>query len=133
MPYAANTPVITVHEAASMLGVSLELLRAWNMVVIHCINGYEVVPVWSADPKIARYMPTLSQVFQGEALSYSLWHIRPLNDGRNGLEALRCGHWREVLDELKALRARFDNAMDIADEVIPARPVTYPKARAMLH
>lgn len=107
----AEGGVLTIQQAAAKLDVSVDQMLAWNMVVIHEVDGCEVVPGWSADPIIARYMPTLSQVFQGEALTYCLSKIRPLGDGRDGLEALRGGHWRQVLDKLQALRDRFDQAM----------------------
>lgn len=111
MQTAANATVLSIEDAAARLGVSVDQMLAWNMVVIHEIDGFEVVPCWSADPLIARYMPTLSQVFFGEALSYCLAKIRPLGDSRDGLAALRDGHWRQVLDALQTLRAKFDHAM----------------------
>lgn len=104
-------PVMTIHEAASRLDVSVEQMLAWNMVVIHQINGHDVVPCWSVDPLIARYLPTLSQVFQGEALTYCVAKIHPLGDWRDGIDALREGHWREVLEKLQDLRRKFDHAM----------------------
>lgn len=111
MLIARNTRVVTIAEAAARLGVSVDQMLAWNMVVIHQIDGSVMVPVWSVDPLVARYMPTLSQVFQGEALSYCLSKMHPMGDERDGLEALRDGHWRPVLQELQALRAEFDRVM----------------------
>jgi len=102
---------LTLHEAAARLEVSVEQMLAWNMVVIHEVDGREVVPIWSVDPLVARYMPTLSQVFQGEALTYVLATIRPMQDDRDGLTALREGCWREVLGTLQKLRKRFDRVM----------------------
>lgn len=106
-----NARILSVPEAAARLGVSVEQMLAWNMVVIHDIDGFDVVPSWSADPLVARYIPTLSQVFQGEALSYCLARIRPMSDSRDGLGALRDGHWREVLAALQGLRAKLDRAL----------------------
>ncbi len=111
MDAVGTDAVITIAQAAGKLGVSIEQMLAWNMVVVHEVDGKEVVPLWSTDPMIARYLPTLSQVFQGEALSYCLRAIRPMGDDRNGLDALREGKWQMVLDRLQALRARFELAM----------------------
>ncbi len=111
MPKVAEAAFMTIEQAATTLGVSVDQMLAWNMVVIHEVDGCDVVPRWSADPLVARYMPTLSQVFQGEALSYCLSKIRPMGDCRDGLDALRDGHWRQVLDKLQVLRDRFEDAM----------------------
>lgn len=111
MPIGADAPVLTLQEAAARLDVSVEQMLAWNMVIIHEIDGCERVPAWSADPRIARYLPMLSQLFQGEALTYCLSQIRPLGDGRDGLDALRDGHWHAVLERLQVLRAKLDRAL----------------------
>lgn len=135
MSDVAKFPVMTIHEAASRLDVSVEQMLAWNMVVIHQINGLDVVPCWSVDPLIARYLPTLSQVFQGEALTYCLANIRPFGDARDGMAALRSGNWREVLEELQTLREKFDHAMAQTREVDMASymPVAKTPAIARLH
>ncbi len=109
--FVADTAFVTLQEAARRLDLTVDQMLAWNMAVIHDIDGFDMVPTWSVDPQIARYLPTLSQVFQGEALSYCLTRIRPLDDGRDGLAALRDGEWRAVLDCLQSLRVRFDRVM----------------------
>lgn len=135
MPDIARFPVMTIHEAASRLDVSVEQMLAWNMVVVHDLDGQEVVPCWSVDPLIARYLPTLSQVFQGEALSYCLAKIHPFGDGRDGIAALRSGHWREVLEELQGLREKFDTVMaeTLEHDMAHFMPVTAAPAPARLH
>ncbi|AWB50509.1 hypothetical protein HYN69_18005 (plasmid) [Gemmobacter aquarius] len=102
---------LTLHEAASRLGVGVDLMLAWNMVVILECDGRERVPGWSVDPRIVKYLPTISQFFQGEALSYVLTTMRPLHDARDGRAALRDGHWPEVLAMVQDLRERFDAVM----------------------
>lgn len=115
---------LTLHEAASRLEVGVDLMLAWNMVVILEIDGQERVPGWSVDPGIANYLPTISQFFQGEALSYVLTTMRPLDDARDGRAALRDGHWPEVLAMVQDLRERFDAVMQASSPFEPAAFLT---------
>lgn len=102
---------LTLHEAASRLEVGVDLMLAWNMVVILEVDGRELVPGWSVDARIVKYLPTISQFFQGEALSYVLTTMRPMHDSRDGRAALRDGHWPEVPAMVQNLRERFDAVM----------------------
>lgn len=111
MPSLDEAGFMSVHEAASRLGVSVQHLLVWNMVVIQDVDGQEMVASWSVDRQIAKYLPTLSRVFQGEALTHVLATMRPMNDGRDGFTALREGHWREVLAAAQEVRDRFDAVM----------------------
>lgn len=81
------------------------------MVVILEVEGVPCVPVWSVDPRIARNLPTLSEVFRGEALACCLTHMRPFEDDRDGISALQAGHWRLVLDRLREVRRQYEAAL----------------------
>jgi hypothetical protein len=128
-------PYVTVDEAAAWLGVSVEQMLAWNMVAFVTVGNATRVPRWSTNPQIARFMPTLSEVFQGEALAYCLTNMRPFGDDRTGVEALRSGHWQRVLDILRDYRNRFDELMAGYDAETPPHFVRTSAAAApmMLH
>ena len=128
-------PFVTIDEAAAALDVSVEQMLAWNMVVVLSVDDRLQVPRWSVNPEIARYMPTVSEVFQGEALFYCLTHMRPFGDCRNGVQALRGGDWRRVVEVLRDYRLRFDEIMafdgeDMVRATVPAHAAMVP---AVLH
>lgn len=110
---------VSIEDAAAWLGVSVEQMLAWNMVAVLTVSDEYVVPRWSINPAIARYMPMLSEVFQGEALVYCLTHMRPFHDDRSGIDALRTGEWPAVLDMLRDYRRRFDQVLQEDEESTP--------------
>ena len=128
-------PFVTVEEAALWLRVSVDQMLAWNMVAVMAMGEETVVPRWSIDPQIARYMPTLSEVFQGEALVYCLTHMRPFKDDRTGVDALRSGHWLRVLEMLREYRLRFDQVLAEDDDAMPGHfaGASAPLAQMRLH
>lgn len=132
--YDAN-PYVSIGEAAAALDVSVEQMMAWNMVVVLAIGDRMLVPRWSVNPKIARVMPTISEYFQGEALSFCLTHMRPFGDGRSGVDALRAGEWQRVVALLRDYRQRFDEVMaDDGESLVGAMTLTpTPAVPAVLH
>lgn len=114
------SPFLSIDEAAARLQVSVDQMVAWNMVAFVTRGEDVVVPRWSINPQIARYMPTLSEVFQGEALVYCLTHMRPFEDDRSGIDALRSGDWQRVLDTLRDYRLRFDQVLADDEDALPS-------------
>ena len=106
-----NSQTVSLAEAAARLQVDPEQVLAWDMVVLRGAGRMAKVPAWCADARIARVIPILSQVFQGEALEYCLTHVRGFGHGRNGIEALRDGDWVLVLDRLQTWRRQYDRQM----------------------
>lgn len=106
-----NPPTFSLADVAARLDLDPEQMLAWNMVVVLGDHGRAEVPAWCAEPCIARVLPILAEVFRGEALDYCLTEVRCFGDGRSGVEALRDGDWRLVLDRLKSWRRQFDHQM----------------------
>lgn len=106
---------LSLDLAAERLGVSIEQMLAWRMVVVTKEQGQPRVPEWSADPAIARYLPALSRVFADDALTFCLTRPDLMGDGRDGLTALRQGDWQAVLARLRALRARLSDTLESLD------------------
>lgn len=113
--------LLSLDNAAERLGVSIEQMLAWRMVVVVRHDGLRRVPEWAADPAVARYLPALSSVFADEALTLCLTRPDLMGDGRDGIRALRDGDWRQVLDRLRDLRVRFEAAMDLLEHEAPPR------------
>lgn len=95
-------------------------MLAWNMVVVLGDGDAPCVPRWCIDSRVARVLPILSELFQGEALDYCLTGFEPFGDGRTALDALRDGEWQGVLERLTALRRDFDEVMREASRSIAA-------------
>lgn len=122
MALIEKSRLLTLDHAAQRLGVSIEQMLAWRMVVVVVEAGQQRVPEWSADPAVARYLPALSSVFADDALTFCLTRPDLLGDGRDGVRPLRDGDWRAVLDRLRHLRAKLDDTMDaLADCAVQIR------------
>lgn len=86
-------------------------MLAWNMVVVISDGDTPRVPRWCTEARVARVLPILSELFQGEALDFCLNRFEPFGDGRTALDALRDGEWQGVLESLINLRRNFDEVM----------------------